>query len=258
MILRSLSTAVQPARLAVQARPAAEVFIQTQKHVDAPYGIILQPEHSALAGHLAEALSLDAFGKLPDDVILAASQHDFGWKTSDQAQIHLLGERQPRPFPALTVEETLRSWNDSISHARQLSPLTYVMVSRHFTLLGTGDAGRAEFVRAENARRAEIESSLPYSEADLERWAGAVGFCDLLSLYLCCGSRDAVGLPIAHPADPHTATAKRARLSWEKGSPVFSPSILRPQTRVSLEVRSYSGHGTDLELLALEWDFPTG
>ena len=230
----------------------------SQQHVTPPYAIIFQSEHSKLAGDLARALREDIFGDLPDEVIRAIAEHDLGWNDNDISQVHALGEASPRPFPALSTEETLPSWHNSIGHAASVTPLVEVMVSRHFSLLGTADPTRAGFVREENERRSAIERVLPFEPADLDRWTGAVGFCDLLSLYLCSGSREPVELPFAHPASPAAANAPRTTLSWnESRQPRFSSPVLKPDAHLAMSVRKYSGNGTALAPLTLEWTFAT-
>jgi hypothetical protein len=258
MILRSLSQQQERTAERPEAPKASEVFIETQKHVTAPYAIIFQAEHSQLAGQLAAALSENTFGEISPEVIQAAGQHDFGWQASDEGQIQSLGQKSPRPFPDLSVEETLPSWRNSVAYAASITPLIDVLVSRHFSLLGGGDPGRQGFVRDETERRQDIERALPCSRFDLDRWTAAVGFCDLLSLYLCSGSRQTVELPFAHPASPIAAQASKTTLSWVDGSPCFSSPILKPGTQVLLTVREYSGRGTDLRPLTLQWSFDRG
>lgn len=255
MILRSLSNAYQRTSEIYGAQPAWAVFIESQKRVTAPYGVIFQAEHSKLAGNLAEALLDDAFGDLPPEVIQAVGEHDFGWDLSDRAQMEALGQTNLRPFPSLSAEETLPSWRGSIAHAQSVGPLVDVLVSRHFCMLGGGDPNRADFVRTETERRATLEPDLPHELASLDRWTGAVGFCDLLSLYLCCGSHQMVEFPVAHPADPAAAHARKITLSWYSGSPQFSSLVLKSGTQVSLTVRTYSGQGKSLTPLTLEWRF---
>jgi hypothetical protein len=213
MILRSLPKPDDTPPSPSGPRAAWAVFLESQKRVKAPYAIIFQADHSKLAGDLAEALLPDAFGELPPEVIQAIAQHDFGWNAGDQSQIESFGQTSPRPFPSLSAEETLPSWHDSIAHARSLGPLVDVLVSRHFTLLGAGDPARANFVRIETERLREIERVLPYAPADLDRWTSAVGFCDLLSLYLCCGSRQSVQFLMAHPACPAASHARKITFS---------------------------------------------
>lgn len=238
------------------AEPGWDVFLPTQRDVQAPFGIVLQADHSILAGHLAQALRRDVFGDLPPEVVQAIGQHDFGWKASDEAQLNSLDKSRPRPFPALHVDETSPSWNASIEHARTLGPLSYVMVSRHCTLLGqSGDAAWAGFVREETERRSTVEGEFGWAPGDLDRWTGAMGFCDLLSLYLCCGTNRPVEFPLAHPADPASARAERVTLHWEDKTPVFSKPILKAGTRVSLPIQSYSGDDADLKSDQVEWQF---
>jgi hypothetical protein len=258
MVLRSLSIHRQLPSNRGDIKLASQAFIQMERQVSPPFAIIFQAEHSILAGHLAEALLHHIFGEIPPEVILAISQHDFGWQHNDQAQMNSRNERAPLPFPALSTEETLPSWYASIAHGRSLGVLAYVMISRHFTTLGTADETRAQFIRTETERRAEVESTLGYPASDLNRWIGALGLSDLLSLYLCCGSEETVEFPLAHPADPASANAKKIILRWSNGSPHFSPPLLRRGTSVSLDARVYSGCETDLMPAHLEWYFPEG
>ena len=232
--------------------------METQKKLHVPYAIIRQASHSKLAGDLALLLRDDVFGALPSEVIRAISEHDWGWQESDELQMDKLGEHEPQPFPRLSVPETLPSWNESVAHARQLGALEYVIVSRHFTTLGASDEGRAAFVHTENQRRAEVEHELPYTAVELQRWTGAIGFCDLLSLYLCSGSKHPVEFPLAHPADPASSQAGKVTLSWENDSPRFSEPVLRAGETVSLDAERYAGSGTELTPLTLSWHFPVG
>lgn len=239
-------------------RPAAEVFTWLQKQAAPPHAIIYQFEHSQLAGQLAEALSPVVFGGLPQQVIQGIAQHDYGWQASDEAQMRSLHEIAPRPFPAMSTEETLPSWYASVAHARSLGELAYIVVSRHFTILAAGDESRAEFVRTETRLRKEIESGLSSRPEDLDRWTRAIGFCDLVSLYLCSGAQQAVQFPLAHLSDPASMNAPTTVLSWDEGAPKFSPPVFKPGTTAGLEARIYSGSAAELKPLHLEWFFPKG
>jgi hypothetical protein len=258
MILRSLPKPHHTPPNGAGPVAAWDVFLESQKRAKPPCAIIFQAEHSKLAGDLAEALLPEVFGEFPRDVIQAIGQHDFGWNASDQSQIESLGQAGPRPFPSLSTEETLPSWHNSIAHARSIGPLVDVLVSRHFTLLGAVDPARADFVRIETERRREVERVLSYAPAELDRWIGALGFCDLLSLYLCCGSQQPAKFSLAHPADPTAAHARKITLSFENGLPRFSPPVLKPDTHFAMTVRNYAGPGVDLSPLTLKWRFVYG
>jgi hypothetical protein len=258
MILRPLSDGGGPATKQDEIRPASAVFLEREKRVMPPYAVIFQREHSKLAGDLASALREDIFGDLNAEVIEAAGQHDFGWDPSDSAQIESLPEGKLRPFPALSVEQTLPSWRNSLSHAGSVSPLVEVLVSRHFCTLGSSDPGRQEFVKSETERRSRIEAALPFTPVDLDRWSDAVGFSDLVSLYLCSGSQEAVQFPLAHPASEKASQAPKVTLAWRSGSPSFSHPVLKPGTQVSMTVRTYNGTGTELPLQSFSWTFVDG
>lgn len=255
MILRPLPHSSESAPHAPDIPPAAKVFMELQRHAKPPCAIIFQAEHSTLAGDLAEALWESTFGGLPSEVIQAIEQHDSGWNASDQAQLQSIGQINPRPFPCLSAEETLPSWRESLAHARTVSALVDVLVSRHFCLLGAGDPAHANFVREENERRSRIEPELLYPAADLNRWTAALGFCDLLSLYLCCGSERSVEFPLAHPAAPNAADAPKTTLTFHNRQPQFSSPVLRSGTHLSLTARQYDGRSTQLTPLPLKWYF---
>lgn len=213
-------------------KPAYTAFLHAQKS-GPPDGVcvLLQNEHSHVAGQLARALNPAFFGALPGIVIDAISEHDAGWNDSDQHQLHALPERKPLSFVDVDAENTLPCWLGSIQRGRELGPLAAVLISRHCCLLGTGSDRHASFVADETARRAELEAALPFSPAELDRWTAALGFCDLLSLYLCCGSQSPVSLPLAHPQKADGA--ETTTLIWANGAPHLSPSVLNPGSEIS-------------------------
>ena len=80
------------------------------------------------------------------------------------------------------------------------------MVSRHFCRLAehrlkSADDGKADrhklesFLSSEGQRRDRLASKQPRSAGELERLTDLLQFCDLLSLYICCGARENVVLP---------------------------------------------------------------
>ncbi len=248
MLLRRLS-----ADSLDRLEPAYQAFVRTQTVSPPPLEILFQSEHSRLAGALAQALLPDVFGELKPEVITAIAHHDYGWDASDQQQIDAIYDRAPRPFTEVSPEETLPCWIGSIAHGRRLGPLAGVLISRHCCLLGTGSGKHAEFVAEETARRREIEYALPYSPSDLDRWTAALGFCDLLSLYLCSGSQSSVTLPLAHPESD--ADRAEVALKWVGGRACLSKLILDPNAQFSAVGIKYSSSAVALEPLALHWTF---
>jgi hypothetical protein len=167
-------------------------------------GCITQPAHAALAARLAAALDPSVFGALPPEVIHAIGRHDAGWAEPDLAALECVGEKQPHSFLAYPAEAAADAWRKSIREAEARSALAGILTSRHFCLLAPRDSDpyHAAFVEQENQRRAPQEAASSTLRTDLDRYTAALGFCDLLSLYLCSGLTGAVRIPLAHPADP--------------------------------------------------------
>lgn len=256
MVLGYLPSASPPPATPGRQTSAFPAFAAAENNIRPPCAIIFQAEHATLAGLLAGAMLEDVFGTLSPEAIQAAGQHDFGWQASDTRQMEALGHTMPKPFLALGLDETLDSWHACITHAASVTPLVEVLVSRHFTMLGRTDPHRTEFVRVEDERRSRIEKRLAADPADLDRWTAAIGFCDLLSLYLCSGIRDRVEFPLAHPADPRASAAAKITLDWQDDAPRFSRPILKAGSEMKLMVRAYDGHGNRTAPLCLRWRFP--
>jgi hypothetical protein len=102
-------------------------------------------------------------------------------------------------------------------------------------------------------RRKKIERALPHSPRDLDRWVAAFGFCDLLSLYLCSGSRSAVTLPLAHPED--AANARSVTLTWANAHPCLSEPVFYPNVCFFANVTRYTGNASLIKSLPVQWTF---
>jgi hypothetical protein len=213
MILR-IGHATATAPLAGQDAWQAFAKIQQPPPLSTPgtlAGCITQPAHAALAARLAAALDPSAFGALPPEVIDAIGRHDAGWAEPDLAALECVGEKQPHSFLAYSTEAAVDAWRRSIREAEVRSALAGLLTSRHFCLLAPrdNDPYHAAFVEQETQRRAPQEATSSTLRTDLDRYTAALGFCDLLSLYLCSGLTGVVRIPLAHPADPaaHHATS---------------------------------------------------
>jgi hypothetical protein len=258
MLLRQLAPVVNGGEQAHQdIRPAREMVMEVQSDVKPPYAIVLQFAHSQLAGDLMRALRQDVFGAIPYDVVEAARQHDFGWTESDTDQLRRLGEHRPQPFSLVPDEAEISSWQNSLRRTENAAPLVNILISRHFCFLSKETPPHKEFLQRETRRRERRENSLGFSTEDLNRWTAALGFCDLLSLYLGCGSTKEAEFPLSHPADPAAANAPKVVLFWKDGIPQFSPPVLQPNT-FRIETKEYSGSGTELSDRQVEWTFLEG
>ncbi|MBV9307998.1 MAG: DUF3891 family protein [Acidobacteriaceae bacterium] len=236
---------------------AREVVMEIQQQAKPPYGIVLQTVHSQLAGDLLRALRQNVFGAIDDNVAEAGRQHDFGWAASDAEQLKHLGRHQLQGFSIVPDEVEISSWQTSLRRTEDSAPLINVLISRHFCFLSKDNPLHKKFLQEETRRRGRIEDNLSFSAEDLNRWTAAVGFCDLLSLYLSCGSTEEVQFPLSHPADPAAAHAPTVLLSWKDGSPRFSPPVLKPDT-FRIDTKEYSGNGSELQERRVEWTFLEG
>jgi hypothetical protein len=162
--------------------------------------MITQPTHSALAGDLAAALRDDLFGPIDRTVARSIALHDAGWSMDDAEQIQQLRANpklKPRTFLNACVDEFLGAWTRSIDTVEKFAPVGGYLVSRHFQRLSERDAQDegeklARFRSQEKQRQNKLRSRINLQEHALELLVDALQFCDLLSLYLCSGSKRSV------------------------------------------------------------------
>jgi hypothetical protein len=236
-------------------RPAFPIFLELQNLLEAPRTVILQPDHSRLAAEIAQHLRPEIFGELPPEVLGAIREHDFGWERSDRNQLALVANRPLRPFPRLSPEETHPSWRESVRRARDSSPLKGVIVSRHFCALASQDPANRPFADEENPRREQIERDLKLAREDLDRWTAAIGFCDLVSLYLCCGSREPAEFPLAHSSLPAARDARKVVLEWKGEHPRFSSPVVKQGGTAGVKAWERVEGQPELWPVALQWQF---
>lgn len=201
-----------------------------------PCLLIPQPAHAVLAGEIAAQLT--CFGQLPAEIIRAIQMHDTGWAASDAQQIQRLrspnpGSARPVSFIAISPREAEEAWTASIDAVSAFSAMGAMAVSRHFSLLAEHDPARHRcFLEAQKSRASKLA---PDIEADIEVWTAALGFCDLLSLYLSCGLGREVEFPLAHPSSPQAKTASRIKLQIEGNHLHFSPQAALPGSTWSIQ-----------------------
>lgn len=257
MVIRQLAPLLNNCKQRSESpHPARKVVMEIQQQAKPRYGVVLQTMHSQLTGDLLQALRRHVFGAINDDVAEAGRQHDFGWAASDTEQLKRLGKHQLQGFSTVPDEVEISSWQASLRRTEDSAPLINVLISRHFCFLSKDNPLHKKFLQQETRRRERIEDNLSFSAEDLTRWTAAVGFCDLLSLYLSCGSTEEVQFPLSHPADP-AAHAPTVVLSWKDGSPRFSPPVLEPGT-FRIDTKEYSGHDSELQEHRVEWTFLEG
>jgi hypothetical protein len=175
--------------------------VEEQQRQAAPgYWVVTQPSHAALAGELAAALNDDLFGRIDAAVAQAIALHDAGWSLDDAEQIQRLRtnpSEQPTSFMDAAPGRLLHAWTGSIETVQKVSKMGGYLVSRHFERISLRDdpKNRSQFDTfrsREKQRQEKLKASFEIDEVSLERLVDALQFCDLLSLYLCCGSAEPV------------------------------------------------------------------
>jgi len=168
--------------------------------------------------------------------------HDEGWAPFD-AQITLTDGR-PLSFLDFLPKDFLRAWNGSIERAEKIAPIAGAMVSGHFSRLarnrlewGIDGAEDREllqgFFEGEKVRQQRLVGG--YSREEFEFLTDVLQFCDVLSLYLCCGATQDVEFAQRFGAKPIRLRREDAR---------DQAAVCR------FEPTPFTGGGVDLAVLA--------
>lgn len=204
MILRPLESAPSGTEEFLPAWPVIE-RLQKQKYESCR--LVTQPSHAALAGELAARFCAQQVPAPDPQLIRAIALHDAGWGMTDAQAIQQSRSRapiQPESFIVMSVPHFLAAWQKSIETAQSVSPAGGYIVSRHFYRLAehrvhsTDDSQQdrrklESFISNESQRQKKLSAGI--SVDHLELWTDLLQFCDLLSLYICCGSRENVIFP---------------------------------------------------------------
>jgi hypothetical protein len=214
--------------------PAWSMVEQSQRQVPSECWMITQPSHAALAGEFAARMTGVNLPNLDAPVIRAIALHDAGWGMPDAQAImqsRSIGQGAPRSFIACGVGEFVNAWEKSIDVAASASAVGGYIVSRHFeriakvnaSKLPKGDRQTIEsFLRNEAARQAKLVAKQERTPEELEQIIDVLQFCDLLSLYVCCGARQNVEFP--------EYFGIKARLTVEPDSYSLNPILIEPGT----------------------------
>lgn len=166
--------------------------------------MITQPSHAVLAGDFAAKMNGP---QVPGDVprmdaamVRAIALHDAGWGVPDaQAIMQSRSIRQgcPKSFIQCSTGEFLAAWEKSIEVAASTGPAGGYIVSRHFVRIAEQNAAHvpphdrdrvSAFLHHEAARQKQLSAKQERSIEELELLTDVLQFCDLLSLYICCGA----------------------------------------------------------------------
>ena len=255
MILRPSDTSARSGGFT----PAWEAVARTQKKTSAKCHLIRQPDHARLAGQIAEHLALQDAPSVDDDIVRGISLHDEGWADFDcgrkrllatpaeydEANVAISVEGKPLSFLEIKAGDFLHAWLGSIESAEAVAPIAGLIVSGHFQRIGQfgvslgtyseNDTEQVrEFIACEEERKCRLMQIQSRTEREVEYWTDVLQFCDLLSLYLCCGSEESVEFP------QHIRPKSDAiRLRVQDGVNVLSPTPFAREVEFSLEAQRY-------------------
>lgn len=203
MVLRPFEL---PAAKSSAPMDAWEAVAAIQNLKPSPCWIVTQPSHAVLSGEIAKHLSGEHIPKLSEEAVRGIAMHDAGWGPVDAEVVRSRLSRDKQPARAVSFLEIapkvfLDAWALSIETAAKFSPLGGYLVSRHFWRIGKfrqkltndppADARRLQtFLDGEEKRQQKLGAG--HSPEELERLTDVLQLTDVMSLYLCSGSREPV------------------------------------------------------------------
>jgi hypothetical protein len=249
MILRPLlPEASQPASSSAEAEPAWAIVSRMQSVEAEQYLLVSQPDHARLSGEIAAKMRGTFLPTVDEATARAIGAHDAGW-AQFSFERDLKGDPprtntgRPQHFMQVPLAEALSAWTGSIKAAGEVSPLGEYMVSAHFSRIAhmrtqmsldsPEDAAHLKgFIRGEEEWQAKLQPKTGLTSEALGQYVDVLQFCDVLSLYLCCGAKDAAEFP-------QEFDGQRIVLRYDDGVYSTSPSILGETHRFHVPVRVY-------------------
>ena len=104
-----------------------------------------------------------------------------------------------------------------------------------------------EFLASEEQRQCRLLRRQNRGESEVQYWTDVLQFCDLLSLYLCCGSQESVEFPQRIGSKGETV-----RLQVQDTAFVLSPTLFAKEVELAVETRPYPPH-TGVPSITLRW-----
>jgi len=224
--------------------PAWSAVEHRQKQAARRWWLITQPDHAALSGEIAARIASPGFPRPDQEITRAIAMHDAGWSIfeSDTAAVpELHPDGRPLSFFEVEARDFLRAWTASIDRAAEESARGGYMVSQHFTWLGEFRLSRdqdpppvrdalQQFLTAERARQRDLRSAANHPQWD--SFLPLLQFCDILSLYLCCGTRQSVEFP-------QQFACGKVRARYDADVCVLDPSPFQSQASLTFRARPY-------------------
>ena len=186
--------------------PAWDAIERSQRQPAKAWRLIAQPDHAALAGDLAACASSPLLPKLDEDVLQGIRLHDEGWNLFDRCIPEPDGNGRPLSFFDFAPKDFVRAWIGSIEKAQTVAPIGGILVSEHFCRIAhfrlqTKDDSPENlgilhrFLANEAERQQRLTRQQHRSAEEIRVLLDVLQLCDLISLYLCCGSQETVIFP---------------------------------------------------------------
>jgi len=228
--------------------PAWQAVEKQQKQSADAWWLITQPDHAVLTGDLASRLDFPAIPALSSELTHAIALHDAGWAQFDNrvATAAPAVPELPLSFLDIVPAQFLIAWTDSINAAERIGPVGGMIVSEHFSRLGRSrlasssdsleDAQQLQvFIEKELSRQKRLRAKVAESPNQLNVLTDVLQFCDLLSLYLCCGANE--------PAEfPQQFGGARIRVRCEGDAFLFTPAVFGRGAAFGVSARQYPGN----------------
>ena len=256
MILRPEA---QPAHANDAFVSAWEAVARAEKTISAKYHLVRQPDHARVSGDIAQQLAIAGAPPVDDNIVRGISLHDEGWAAFDEGRERLEAtpasyssanvavDREGRPLSFLDIKagNFLHAWRGSIDSAEAVAPIAALIVSGHFCRLGkfgisldtysVQDTQQVrEFLASEEQRQCRLLRRQNRGEGEVQHWTDVLQFCDLLSLYLCCGSQESVEFP--QRIGPKGETI---RLQVQDGVFLLTPQLFARKVELSVEAHPF-------------------
>src|ERR1019366_1228448 len=251
---------------------AWEAVARAEKTSSAKYYLVRQPDHARVSGEIVQHISIAGAPPVDDDSVRGISLHDEGWAAFDEGRERLHAtpasyssanialDREGRPLAFLDIQagDFLRAWQGSIDSAEAVAPIAALIVSGHFCRLGkfgislgtylAQDTEQVrEFLASEEQRQCRWLRLQTRGDSEVQYWTDVLQFCDLLSLYLCCGSKESVEFP--QRIGPKGETV---RLQVQDTAFVLSSALFAKEVELAVEARPYPAE-TGVQSITIRW-----
>jgi Protein of unknown function (DUF3891) len=191
--------------------PAWVAIAARQKQCAQSWWLVAQPDHANLSGELAANFVSPKFPRIDPAVAKAIALHDAGWaifpaEADPTSRPMISDDFKPRSFIEFPPGDFLRAWTGSIERAEYVATIGGIIVSRHFCWLaeirlrekvddGSGEKLVRDFLDREAVRQQRLSNAAGISADHAGDLLKVLQFCDVLSLYLCCGADEEVEFP---------------------------------------------------------------